>query len=265
MKDYYKILELNRDADADEIRTAFRKLALKYHPDHNEHPNANEQFIEINQAYNILSNYELRVAYDAAWYEYTHPRIRQQVYKYTDQVYTPARTGSPQRQGKWYKRGRQYHPHTYKPQSLYRSKIASIASLAFVCILFLDYFLPELRYTDDQLMVLNGRGTFILIVDDCEFPISYETSPHMFEQCEQYEILRTPIFRQNLVFYAHSPKKKYTLMPYYSIYKEYFFFPFGMLIASLAGLLWPKEHESVVAGALVSIIIWVFTLLFMYI
>jgi curved DNA-binding protein len=65
-KDYYKILEVPRDASQEEIKRAYRKLARKYHPDLN--PNnkiAEEKFKEISEAYEVLSNPESRKKYDA--------------------------------------------------------------------------------------------------------------------------------------------------------------------------------------------------------
>ncbi len=64
-KDYYKILGVSRDASQDEIKKAFRKLALKYHPDKNKgNKEAEERFKEINEAYAVLSDPEKRRQYD---------------------------------------------------------------------------------------------------------------------------------------------------------------------------------------------------------
>lgn len=63
-KDYYEILGVPRDATQEDIRKAFRKLALKWHPDRNKSPEAEEKFKEINEAYTALSNPEKRKQYD---------------------------------------------------------------------------------------------------------------------------------------------------------------------------------------------------------
>jgi curved DNA-binding protein len=64
-KDYYEILGVDRKADADEIKSAYRKLALKYHPDRNpSDKSAEEKFKEINEAYQVLSDDEKRAHYD---------------------------------------------------------------------------------------------------------------------------------------------------------------------------------------------------------
>ena len=80
-KDYYETLDVARNATDDEIKKAYRKLAMKYHPDRNQdNPSAEEKFKEVKEAYEmhhklkILSEYMFRVygerltIYD--WYRY---------------------------------------------------------------------------------------------------------------------------------------------------------------------------------------------------
>jgi molecular chaperone DnaJ len=63
-RDYYEVLGVPRNASAEEIRGAFRKLARQYHPDVSQEPNAEERFKEINEAYAVLSEPDKRAAYD---------------------------------------------------------------------------------------------------------------------------------------------------------------------------------------------------------
>ncbi len=63
-KDYYKVLGINKNATDEEIRSAYRKLAKKYHPDVNKTPDSEEKFKEIENAYSILSDKRKRFDYD---------------------------------------------------------------------------------------------------------------------------------------------------------------------------------------------------------
>lgn len=64
-KDYYEILEIEKDASIDDIKRAYRKLALKYHPDINKQDvDAKDKFIEIKEAYETLVDPQKRQIYD---------------------------------------------------------------------------------------------------------------------------------------------------------------------------------------------------------
>ncbi|MEO0532455.1 MAG: molecular chaperone DnaJ [Cyanobacteria bacterium P01_A01_bin.123] len=63
-RDYYEILGVSRNADQDELKRGYRRLARKYHPDVNKEDGAEERFKEINRAYEVLSEPEVRARYD---------------------------------------------------------------------------------------------------------------------------------------------------------------------------------------------------------
>ena len=73
MRDYYEILEITRDADAEKIKRAYRQLALKHHPDRNNgSKEAEERFKEATEAYEVLRDPQKRAAYD----RYGHAGVR---------------------------------------------------------------------------------------------------------------------------------------------------------------------------------------------
>ena len=63
-KDYYQILGVSKTASEAEIKKAYRKLALQYHPDRNKGKEAEEKFKEVNQAYEVLSDAQKRQTYE---------------------------------------------------------------------------------------------------------------------------------------------------------------------------------------------------------
>jgi len=64
MQDYYNVLNVDKSASQEEIKKAYRKLALKWHPDKNDSDQAEEKFKEINEAYEVLSDPKKKQAYD---------------------------------------------------------------------------------------------------------------------------------------------------------------------------------------------------------
>ena len=73
-RDYYDVLGVNRGASSEEIKKAFKKLAMKYHPDRNpDNPKAEASFKEGKAAYDILSDSQKKAAYD----QYGHAGVNQ--------------------------------------------------------------------------------------------------------------------------------------------------------------------------------------------
>lgn len=69
-KDYYQVLQVSRDASADEIKRAYRKLARRFHPDVSKESGAEEKFKQVQEAYEVLKDPEKRAAYDQLGADY---------------------------------------------------------------------------------------------------------------------------------------------------------------------------------------------------
>ena len=73
-RDYYEVIGVSKSASADEIKSQYRKLALKFHPDRNKSADAQEHFKEISEAYAVLSDPSKRQLYDCLLYTSPSPR-----------------------------------------------------------------------------------------------------------------------------------------------------------------------------------------------
>jgi curved DNA-binding protein CbpA len=137
MKDYYNILGVNRDASGAEIKRAYRRLVVKYHPDKNRDETAHDQIREINEAYDVLGDPEKKRVYDLGQYKplldaFTVP---QEPPPHRDPAYRRRRPVTNATAAKPTMRDllEKYLPHFVK---------VSLVSFGFCMLLFLDYLLP---------------------------------------------------------------------------------------------------------------------------
>lgn len=99
IKDYYSTLGLTSDAALIEIKKAYRRLALEYHPDKNKSENAAQKFIEITEAYEVLKDPFKKAEYDRlySWY-YQRESLKEPIFEEND---------SESKQQQWAEYGRQ--------------------------------------------------------------------------------------------------------------------------------------------------------------
>src|SRR6266851_4472199 len=93
-RDYYDVLGVNRDADEEAIKKAYRRLAMKHHPDRNpDNPKAEELFKEAKEAYEILTDANKRAAYD----RYGHAGVERRAAPKPEYAFRPTRIARPAR------------------------------------------------------------------------------------------------------------------------------------------------------------------------
>lgn len=82
-RDYYEVLGVSKDASEKDIKSAYRKLAMQYHPDRNKEPGAEEKFKEATEAYEVLSDPEKRAKYN----KYGHGAFDQSSFQYSEDIF----------------------------------------------------------------------------------------------------------------------------------------------------------------------------------
>lgn len=87
-KNHYDTLKITPHATQNEVKTAYYKLTLQYHPDKNQSEYAKQKFQDISEAYEVLSNHELRKNYDRRMMLYQQPADEKSMPQYKDKVYS---------------------------------------------------------------------------------------------------------------------------------------------------------------------------------
>ena len=132
MTNHYKTLNISENASAKEIKVAFRKLAVAYHPDKNKNFNAKQKFIEIKNAYDILSNPTKRSIHDNELFNFR--TVNQQTKQSSDYKYST-------------------NEDVYNPKvSSKNNKLFAIFGIVFILIILVTYLIQ----TYDRIDVRNN-------------------------------------------------------------------------------------------------------------
>lgn len=89
LKDYYAIMGVKPTDDLKTIKTAYRRLARKYHPDVSKEPDAEARFKEVAEAWEVLSDEQRRAEYDQMWQHRNDPQFNRQFHHSDGQSLTP--------------------------------------------------------------------------------------------------------------------------------------------------------------------------------
>lgn len=242
--DYYQILGVSYSASAADIKRAYRRLAVSYHPDKNPDPKAHALFKDINAAYDVLSDPAKKSIYDQRRYSQyavvVHPNADVRP-RHRDPAYRGNGTAAPPRNGRPTLREsmRKYLPWASK---------ASQFCLAVAVVLLIDYLLPN-RITEETIAYANtvekagGRYAYRgwLVETDKGRRLDFPAELREFFQPGQ------PItFRSSLLF--NVPRKVisggYIHHVGMSLYGNFLFLPLSLLVISALGVYQRKKIEA---------------------
>lgn len=249
MKDYYKILEIDKRATQQEIKTAYRSLAKKYHPDKSISVYATQLFTEVNRAYKVLSDLDQKQKYDQ---QSSRGQYHHQTYKYRP-------TSRPRRK-------EQLDLNPYVPYFRSVSWIGLVLSL-FLC---LDFSLPR-KETNERIVKIenivarhrSGGGRIVakeVITTSGDYHIGDALPTHLYRD-QPIKIYKTVILNISTVvdFSTDQNSLEYTLAA--SIYRNFSFAWIILLMTSVAGTVLKKSPEmilnlGIVNGILLLLVIY---------
>jgi len=265
--DYYAILGVREGATQQEIKRAYRKLAVQYHPDKNPDPQAELRFKEIAVAYDVLGDEFKRKAYDMRFMP-----LLQELAAQSPEVQAPAHRDPRYRRRAPYATGRRRATQRdlmaqYLPKFFWLNK----AALAFFMLLFLDYVLPS-RHRTEEIIQMNAtnihhpqggpRTADYATVTDRGTELELSSSEALyFDVRDHVEIQSTFIFSTVLRITNLTRTKERFEVRRYGIYGAPGVIPLLMLItAGLALLFHPGVEMSfsltIVSGTLLFITLW---------
>ena len=236
---YYQVLGVQYSAGYDEIKRAYRRLAVLYHPDKNPDPAAENIFKKINEAYDVLSDPAKKRVYDlrlqAPFAEVVEDRTR-----HKDPAYRPSR---PRTRRKSDRERMKDLMREYMPWVIRITQFCFLASLLIV----VDYLLPK-HSNPMKIVETNVRRTYtrnfattwwVIRTDDGRvIDVPYEFSDH-FATGRQIELLTTMLL--NVPRRVQSDTLAVRLNK--SIYGNFLFAPIALFIFSSLGLFFRKNVE----------------------
>lgn len=260
MKDYYQILGVGPRASEEEIKRAFRKLAIAFHPDKNSSPQAEVLILEINEAYEVLSDPEKRTLYDnllsgRTVVERVRPRHRDPRYR--------RRTPDPNYKSKAQETMEMMQ--TYLPHALFVSR----CTLAFCLFIALDFLFPASREKEIIIRMSTKRygmrmGSSQLLVTDKSniFKLDRED---MAKFREGMAILVTYSTWMKVPIAIEDEATHFEAKVPATIYANFSFVPLILFVTSLLGALYRKGVEFRFNLGIVNLLMTLLTIIFLLI
>lgn len=257
MKNYYFILSLNIYASEAEVKRAYRKLAIQFHPDKNKSPEAEEIFKEVNEAYEVLGDPIKKTIYDQMLRG--EETVEQQVEppKHRDPRYHPR----PQPPGP----KRPTHREeilAMMAENLRYALMVSRLTLLFSIVLITDYSLPSVKTTTKVVTENATRGSNFKLElrDGRSVSVSREAAKKL-RRATQITIYRSAWF--SVPRMLEDERTHFRTSIDLSIYGSFIFWPVLLLLTSLVGTFYWKGVEFRFNVAIVNFILFILTVVFL--
>lgn len=259
MKNYYFILGLNTYASEFEIKQAYRRLALQFHPDRNPSDQAETIFKEINEAYETLGDSEKKFAYDQLL-RGIPPDAPAPLRPHRDPRYRPRPPGSFSSKSK--RQELVEVMNDYLKYALFISRV----TLVFSVLLVADFILPKEKI---ERMVasasfrreIRGGGSLQLNFNDGEAISLSKKDSYEFMKVSKIFIYRSALF--NVPMVIENEKTHFKAKIPVAIYGNFIFFPMVMLITSLLGTFYWKGVEFRFNLGVVNLLLGLLSVLFL--
>lgn len=265
MKNYYFILSLNIYASDAEVKRAYRKLAIQFHPDKNKSPEAEEIFKEVNEAYEVLGDPLKKAIYDQMLrgeptVEYQTPEPEPP--KHRDPRYRP--------RPKQEQRGPRKPTHREEilammAENLKYALMVSRLTLLFSAVLIADYSMPPVKEVtevrSERITATRYNKSFKLEFDDGKTVTVSKEAARKLVRANRLVIYRSAWFSVPLTI--EDEQTHYKSPVEVSIYSTFIFWPILLLLTSLVGTFYWKGVEFRFNVAVVNFLLFILTLVFL--
>jgi hypothetical protein len=258
LKDYYQILKIEKSASQNDIKKAYRKLVLSYHPDLNPDPEAKNSFWEISEAYSILSDEEKRRKYDA---EFSGTGISELFSGYYKQEKRRKRKVSAR-----IIKIKEERKRLQKKLEEY-SKIVAIASILFLIIALVDFILP----VDSSKQIVISRFSALLpnpseyiSTESFKIPIDDNLKNDVLPIGSVIKVYFTPFLKIPRKLEILENKSNLIFIPSFNFYSGSILFLLILYGLNLDVLFFEGSRDSIVSVGIISAILFLIVI-FMFI
>jgi len=255
--DYYRILGVDHSATAEEIKRAYRRLAVTYHPDKNPAPGAENIFKQVNEAYDVLGDPVKRHGYDHRL-QNTFIELAQEMEgpRHRDPAYRP-------RKKKAYRKSEREDVRELMARYLPLAQKAIYFCFSIAVFLLIDFVWPDQISTEqiEQAMIRrtysrNSSTVWWVVETDGGYEIDMPYEVKEYFQPGQSVIIHSSFFL-DMPISASVPEQEVRIRK--SIYGNFIFAPATLLIVSSLGIVFRKNSEYGFNFGVVSFVILLFT------